>query len=144
MSAVATEIPISQEAQNINGVQTITKTYKVEYEQTADDLAEASFEADGYRYTLFSFTKDEDIKRNEKEKTVTVEYKLKSKKASEALEESLDVVQPTVNYEDCAKNPGNFTGVLLIRLGTLSVSPVNEKTNHSSKSIVKKYTFTYK
>jgi len=120
-TALASEVPVSLVAENVNGQQRIVKTYELPPGTDPETLKEPSFDYDGFTYTWAYTTKEEHTFLETKDVTekVTVET------ATKNLDQILQQLASTIPYDD-----GEFSGELALDHTTLST----EAAGYATKS----------
>lgn len=103
-SAFAMEVPISSTSAEINGQQIITEVYEVSSDIAPETLVKEDFTRNSILYTFDRITKEttESIEKKTAEKEVSVPVKNKS------LDSNLDLLQPSIPYQDEEQYTGNL------------------------------------
>lgn len=105
VNAAAMEVPTDTVVQNLNGRQQVIKTYTIAPGADPQELIEDPFVLEGYRYTFWDITKEDNhaVDTVSHTETVTVES---SKKDLSAI---LEQLAPTMEYDD-----GTYSGTLAL------------------------------
>lgn len=113
-------IPNEQTIEEKDGYMYMTKVFELDPSASPDQLEEEPFELLGYRYSLFSITKDENEFHDSKEYSEIVFLETSTKD----MEKILGELQPSIQYDE-----NGYSGSL--RLNHTSIS--TEASGHSSR-----------
>lgn len=134
----AMDIPVAQSESTVEGHQVLTQIYEIPSDADPATLIQEQLEKGGYVYELDSIVKEPQETYTERDFSQVVELTLSAKTESAAREEAIKYMKPSILFDD-----GVDSGELYVIPGSLSLSPVNERTVYGSKSVTKQYTNEY-